>query len=249
MAEGIEGRLRGRSAATEVGLALGVAPATAECRIATAQGAVSDHPKLLGLLGTGRVSMAGLRKVLRATEVLSPEQRQVVAAQLAEDAQAARLTPGMLERAALRRVIDADSDAADKRAAARNDRRISAINQVDGTGVLWAKLRAEELTVVYGALDAQARALRNAGDERSITDLMCDLLIEAVTGLPMNRADRPPAAAVAAVPGAEPPDPPDPDPDPQDTGVPDPYPAPGNRRSRRHRRRCGGYRRRSRCRW
>ncbi|MGI8675636.1 MAG: hypothetical protein ACR2JT_01725, partial [Nocardioidaceae bacterium] len=226
VAAGINGRLRGRTTSTELGLALGVAPLTAASRVATAEVAVKDHPRLLDLLGSGRVSMGGLRLVLKATDVLHPDQRRTVAAQLAHDAERDRLTPGMLERAALRRVIDVDPDAAEKRArASRNDRRISAVNQVDGTGVLWAKLRAEELTLVYGALDSRARCLRGEGDERSITDLMCDLLIEAVTGLPMKRsAGGIPAVTATALSNADPPDP-DPDPwDPADVSVPDPYP-------------------------
>ncbi|MBA2530852.1 MAG: DUF222 domain-containing protein [Nocardioidaceae bacterium] len=173
VAAGINGRLRGRTTSTELGLALGVAPVTAASRVATAEVAVKDHPRLLDLLGTGLVSMGGLRLVLKATDVLHPDQRRTVAAQLAHDAERDRLTPGMLERAALRRVIDVDPDAAEKRArASRNDRRISAVNQVDGTGVLWAKLRAEELTLVYGALDSRARAMCAEGDDRSITDLI-----------------------------------------------------------------------------
>jgi len=224
VAAGIEGRLRGRTASTELGLVLGVAPATAATRIVFADTVVKDHPKLVELLGTGRVSMGGLRLVSKATDVLAPEQRRTVAAQLAEDAQTDRLTPGMLERAATRRVLDVDPDAAQKRAnASRNDRRICAVNQVDGTGVLRAKLRAEELALVYQTLDARARRLRNEGDERSIADLMCDVLIESVTGVPLRRleagVDPPPRPLAAPDPA-----PPDPDPDPQDTCVSDPYP-------------------------
>ena len=221
--DGVSGRLRGRTAATEVGLALRIAPMTAACRIAFAHCAVTDHLGLVDLLGTGRVSMGGLRLVLKATDVLHPEQRRTVAAQLAEDAVADRLTPGMLQRAATRRVLDVDPDAAEKRAtASRNDRRISAVNQVDGTGVFWAKLRAEELTLVYQTLDTRARCLRAEGDERSLSDLMCDLLIESVTGLPMTPTDGTPAGIMtigAAEPGGD-----RPDPDPWEPGIPDPYP-------------------------
>jgi len=66
--------------------------------------------------------------------------------------------------------------------------------------------------------------MRADGDDRSITDLMCDLLIEAVTGLPMTRTEDPPPAIGPGRLGS---DPPDPDPDtwnPTDPGMPDPYP-------------------------
>ena len=94
VAAGINGRLRGRTTSTELGLALGVAPVTAASRVATAEVAVKDHPRLLDLLGTGLVSMGGLRLVLKATDVLgSGAARQVVAEQLTEDAERDRLTP------------------------------------------------------------------------------------------------------------------------------------------------------------
>ncbi|MBA2532264.1 MAG: hypothetical protein H0V23_09190 [Nocardioidaceae bacterium] len=215
--------MQGRTISTELGLALGVAPLTAGVRVTTAITAMDHHPKLLALLGTGRVSMSGLRLAIKASDVLDPHQRNTVDAQLAEDVVADRLTPGMLERAATRRVLAVDPDAAVKRAAAaRQDRRVSVIyNPLEGTGVLFARLRAEEALAVHSSLDARARGMRADGDERSLTNLMCDLLIEDVTGRPMRRVD---GAAVPPDPVMVGTEPPDPDPDPWDPGVPDPFP-------------------------
>jgi len=250
---GVTGALRGRTVATELALATGVATKTAERRCAVAVAAVTDHPGLLALLVTGRVSMAGLVKAVRETAVLPSEQRRVVDAQLVLDAVADRLTPGMLERAARRRTQAADPAAADTRAAReRADRRIHLMGKPDGVGVLWLKLRAEEAAAVYTTLDAQARAMRADGDERSLQDLMCDLLVEFITDHPMKRVDSSPVvpapepaapAQPAPAPPAEAKEPrlPDPgpwriptaewkpsealvpDPEPWDISVPDPY--------------------------
>lgn len=220
-AQGLTGGLQGRTVPTEVGLALGVAPMTAATRVNLAAEAVSDHPELLALMGTGRVSMAGLRKALKQTAVLEPEQRRVVDSQLAADAVADRLTPGMLERAATRRTQAADPEAAAKRAGrARANRRVGCSDAVDGTSLFWSRLRAEEALLVYNTLDGRARGMRADGDERSIADLMCDLLVESVTGVSMTlQGDRSPSAPAPGWWTG----PPQPDPDPWDVTVPDPY--------------------------
>jgi len=57
--------LAGRTAGLEVAKALGVATGTGHGRIHDATRAAADHPQLLGLVGTGAVSWAGLRRVLR----------------------------------------------------------------------------------------------------------------------------------------------------------------------------------------
>ncbi|MGH3496668.1 MAG: hypothetical protein ACRDP1_04300 [Nocardioidaceae bacterium] len=175
-------RLVGRSIGTEVGLALSLAPTTGNARVADAVAGVANHPGLLALLisGTGRVSAAGLRKVLKVTAVLDPALRRTVDEQLVADASSDRLTPGQLETA-VRRVVAADPDAALARCArARLDRRVGLLDKTDGTASLWAKLLAEEAVAVYTHLDTHARALRAAGDPRPLTTLMADLLVDAV---------------------------------------------------------------------
>ncbi|MDQ3416037.1 MAG: hypothetical protein M3474_02840 [Actinomycetota bacterium] len=61
--------LHGRTAATELASAMVITPTNARFRIHDATRVVADHPALLSLVGTGSVSMTGLRGVLYATEV------------------------------------------------------------------------------------------------------------------------------------------------------------------------------------
>ena len=223
-ADGITGGLQGRTTATELALALGVAPMTAATRVNLAAAAVTDHPALLGLLGSGRVSMAGLRCAIKQTDVLEPTQRRVVDLQLACDAVADRLTPGKLERAAAWRTQAADADAAAKRAAReRADRRLAVRNNPDGTALLWGKLRGEEGLAVYNSLDARARAMRADGYERSLQDLMCDLLVESVTGQHLQLVGGSPPPSASPLPAAPSSGPSEPDPEPWDVSVPEPY--------------------------
>lgn len=52
----------------------------------------------------------------------------------------------------------------------------------DATGTLIADLPAEQAVACWEALDHEARCRRGDGDERSIRELMCDALVERVTG-------------------------------------------------------------------
>ncbi|MDQ3416038.1 MAG: DUF222 domain-containing protein, partial [Actinomycetota bacterium] len=95
-----------------------------------------------------------------------------------------RLTPGRLAQAAERRVLAADPLAADKRAErARLLRSVRLSDPIDGTAVVLARLRAEEALAVFTRLDRTARGMRRDGDERSIDDLMADVLVESLLGV------------------------------------------------------------------
>ncbi|MDQ3326014.1 MAG: 13E12 repeat family protein [Actinomycetota bacterium] len=178
--------LHGRTAATELAFAMVITPTSARFRIHDATRAMADHPALLSLVGTGSVSMTGLRGVLYATEVLDPDLRRAVDGQLAADAMTSRLTPGRLAQAAERRVLAADPLAADKRAErARLRRSVRLSDPIDGTAAVLARLRAEEALAVFTRLDRTARGMRRDGDERSIDDLMADVLVESLLGVPL----------------------------------------------------------------
>ena len=181
-AAGIGPRLTGRSIAPEVACARGVAPTTARYQVELAQLAVADHPRLLDLLDVGRVSLAGVRAVTEETVPLHPDRRRDVDASLAADLAEQRLTPAQLRAAAARQVIGADPDTAQRRCEAeRADRRIGLIDKANGTAAVWAKLKAEEAVDCLDALDAEARAMRAAGDERSFTQLQCDVFVHRLT--------------------------------------------------------------------
>ncbi len=71
------------------------------------------------------------------------------------------LTPGELGRAATRRVLAVDPDAAARRVArARRDRSVRLGDPVDGTAGLYAVLRAEEAVAIFTGLDRTARGMR-----------------------------------------------------------------------------------------
>jgi hypothetical protein len=171
-----------RMLAVEVGLRCRVAPMTATMKIAAAVRLTSHHPRLLALLGTGMVSWSGIGRVLDATAVLGADQTRHVDALVAADATHRYLTPATLGQAARRRAVQVDPGGATVRVrAARRSRTVRLCDSVDGTAALYARLRAEEAVALYTGLDTHARAMRGAGDPRSLDTLRADLLVASLT--------------------------------------------------------------------
>jgi hypothetical protein len=82
-----------------------------------------------------------------------------------------------------RRVAAADPDGAAKRARrARAEKNVFHAKRPDTMGLLGANLPAEQAAACYEALDHDARGKRADGDQRSIAHIMCDTLVERLTG-------------------------------------------------------------------
>jgi Domain of unknown function (DUF222) len=179
----------GRGACTEVALALRVSRAAVERQYALGMTLMEDFPQLLEAFLAGDVSQAACSKVVEGTEVISSDQRQAIDADVTADA--LQMTPGQLERALRRRVIEIDAEAADHRAAqARARKNVRPVMLPDGVATLSNLLPAEDVVAAWTALDSQARAMRADGDERSLRELTCDLFVERLTGTartPMTR--------------------------------------------------------------
>jgi hypothetical protein len=80
-------------------------------------------------------------------------------------------------------VIRIDADAARERAEVnRADQRVSMFPDSDGVAHLHARGPAEQILAAHTALDQHARALRAAGDERTLGQIMTQTLVERVTG-------------------------------------------------------------------
>ncbi len=64
----------------------------------------------------------------------------------------------------------------------RADQRVSMFPDSDGVAHLHARGPAEQILAAYSALDDHARALRAAGDERTLGQIMTQTLVERLTG-------------------------------------------------------------------
>jgi hypothetical protein len=178
---GVGSGTAGQGAPVEIAMARGVSRATVDYQLAFARQLIEDHPALLAACLDGQVCQPAAKNIVHATEPLTSEQRRAIDGELAE--LACDLTPGDVRNAAHRKVTATDPEAAEKRAkAARARKAVRAVMHGDGTGTVSALLPAEQAVAVWQVLDHEARCRRNDGDERSINDLMCDTLVERVTG-------------------------------------------------------------------
>jgi hypothetical protein len=97
-------------------------------------------------------------------------------------------------------VLAADPDAAAKRVArARARRDVRLTDPFDGTACIRALLRAEEARAIFVGLDTVSRAMRDGGDERSLSQLRADLFVEQLLGRRLVRVDPAEGAEPAAV--------------------------------------------------
>jgi hypothetical protein len=192
-------------AAVELGLARGTSIGSARNLVAFATSLVEDHPGLLELVELGQVSPMVARAVVGETQLLPPLQRRDIDSELA--CTLPGLSYGEAVEATRRAVIETDPDAAKVRGEqARKSKNVSLIPRRDGMADLLAHLPAEQAVACFSSLDDHARARRADGDARSIAHLMCDTLVERVTGL--SRADRLPARVdvvvrASALPGGD----------------------------------------------
>lgn len=171
----------GKYAAEEIALARRVSPTTASYHIAFAQGLVEHHRATLRAMLSGTISMPAARTIVAECQMLEPADRRTVDTDISLEA--AELTPGQVRTAVRRRVLAADAKAAAKRSQqARARKRVSLLPREDSTAALYGLLPAEQAAACWTALDDHARAARADGDERSIDHIMCDTLVERITG-------------------------------------------------------------------
>lgn len=170
-----------RGSAFEIAAALGCSQASARTMMADAADLVEHHPAVLAAVGNGELAFWVSRMIVNGTRVLSPEQCRTIDAEIATEA--STLLPGQVRDMVDRRVAAIDADAAARRAArARADKDVFYAPRPDTMALFGATLPAEQATACYNALDRVARAKRADGDLRSIAHLMCDTLVERVTG-------------------------------------------------------------------
>jgi hypothetical protein len=185
-----------RDVAVELGLARNTSIGSARKLVAFATALVDDHPGLLALVERGQLSPMVARAVVGETHLLLAGQRREIDSDLAQKLPG--LSYGEAVEATRRAVMEADPHAAKVRAErARKSKDVFLIPRRDGIADLLANLPAEQAVACFSSLDEHARACRADGDGRSIAHLMCDTLVERVTGL--SRADRLPARVDVAV--------------------------------------------------
>ncbi len=185
---------------TEVALAAGISEYVAGKRLDAALALVVDArlPVTAALLEQGLLDWSRVEMVVARTRDLTFEGARAVDTRVGD--RLASLSLRKLAAVLDRAVLVVDAEAAHRREqAARTGRRVLVRSGLDGSGELWAAGPGEAITAAYNGLDAAARALRNAGDHRSLDQLRHDVMVTALT-TGAHPGPAPGAASAAAAP-------------------------------------------------
>ena len=171
----------GLSIIGEIAMARHIGPAAAGSQFALAVG-MGRLPRVFDLFASGAISEATARAVAAETAALHLDDAVIA------DAEIAGKIPGMTtieaKHAAARVVISIDAEAAYQRATAnRADQRVSMTPETDGVATLHVRGPAEQILAAHKALDDWATGLRATGDPRTRGQIMCQTLVERVTGM------------------------------------------------------------------
>ncbi|HVX47285.1 MAG TPA: DUF222 domain-containing protein [Mycobacteriales bacterium] len=169
------------SAADEVSLALTVSPGTATWRMGFARDLLDRLPATVAAMITGAVSWSKAKTILNQTEDLTPEQTAELEAMIL--GWGVGKTPGQVRDKLYREIQKLDPQAAARRRQKAVKKRGVGLNpQRDGMADLWIHLPGPDAVAVYNWLDQHARAMKAAGDGRTLDQLRADALVDLVTG-------------------------------------------------------------------
>lgn len=164
----------------QVSLARNVSPGAAGSQFGLAC-ALADLPSVAAALGEGVISEPTARAICRPLVNVSVDELSVFDVEIAPHLPG--LTPRRAAALAERIVISLDAESAAERAERRRKEiRVEFTPLPDGMAVLAVEGPAEQVTAAHQALESWALGLRSAGDERELDAIMCETLVERVTG-------------------------------------------------------------------
>ena len=145
-------------------------------------GELASLPGLLESVEGGRLTRRHVEALVRVLDDsgLTAEQRQ--AAVLICLARWNGQTPGEWARMLRRLALSIDPKAAERRKKERTaGRRVEFYPRPDEQGGMWLEAPLEQVAAAHARIDAEARRLKAAGDERTMDQLRCDVTLELMT--------------------------------------------------------------------
>lgn len=175
-----------KAMATEVGLARHESPARGARLLKLARGLVEDHPLVLGLLDAGELNERRAELIINETTHLTLADRRAADAAIIDSlATLPCLGDRDLVDLVRRIVIRFDESAATRRRArAHRERHVKARSRADGTGEVTGVVADWQMAAIMASLGARADLMRHQGDERTRAQLMADLFVERLAGMP-----------------------------------------------------------------
>lgn len=165
----------------QVSLARNISPGAAGSQFGLAVH-VANLPNIATALRDGVISEPTVRALSRHLSGLGVDDLMVADTQIASHLSG--LTPGRAAALAERVKISIDADlAAEHAQRRREDVRVNLTPHPDGVASLLVQGPAELVTAAHAALESWALGLRSTGDERPLETIMCQTLVERVTGV------------------------------------------------------------------
>ncbi len=178
---GIPAHRRGRGVAEQIALARRESPTRGSRHLGLAKALVHEMPHTWGSFARGEVSEWRASLVVQATAVLSRDDRIAVDAELAGRVVGASDRQVAAQARAAAYHIDPLA-VVNARAKEEADRRVSVRPAPEAMSILTAYLPMAQGIAAWAALDRHARAMRAAGDDRSLGQIGADTLVERLTG-------------------------------------------------------------------
>ncbi|MGN6687386.1 MAG: hypothetical protein ACTHK1_07605 [Actinomycetales bacterium] len=178
-------------ATAEIAAALNLPLSSADRLAAQATTVQDTHSRLVASFKAGRLNWSRFNLLTRGLDCVDPEVREAIVDAVLPDAEGSA-SNGALRNRLRRAVIAADPEAAARRAqhAAATQTRLVLNPREDAMAALVATAPAVDLVGVHAAIDAFAKALREAGAPGQLATLRVRSLQElvlthpAITGLP-----------------------------------------------------------------
>lgn len=184
---GVAARRRGRGVAEQVALARRESPSRGSRHLGMATALVREMPSTLAALDEGRVTEWGATVLVHESATLSAQDRARLDAELGPQlSDWSETQTGHRARAVAYRLDPAGF--LERFARAERERRVSCRPAPDGMAWLTALLPMAQGIACQLSLAKAADTARVKGDERGRGQLMADLLVERVTGLPSSRS-------------------------------------------------------------
>jgi hypothetical protein len=192
-AAGVRRDCQGRGIGDQVAMACRQPTSQGPRRLGFAKAVVAEMPHTHALLTEGTITPWVTTILVRETACLTREDRTTADQRLCattvaetgevEPPRVLGLSPRRVENAVRKLAAELDVEAVVRRnAQAESDRRVTVRAAPDTMSYVTGLLPVAQGVAVFASLRAGAEASRSAGDQRSVSQLMADLLVERVTG-------------------------------------------------------------------
>ena len=169
-------------ASDEVRAALSLTRRSAETQLGLAVELAERLPRILEAFRAGRLSLAKVWVIVRASSHLPDDTAAEVSDQVLEEAE--RMTTGQLGARFRKLCIESDPESAEKRyEESLADRRVASEPNVEGTANIYGmELEPHQVTAAMRRINRMAKSLNTDGETRTMDQIRADVFVDLLLG-------------------------------------------------------------------